>query len=84
MYPCLQVSMILGSSKDFLGLELGLGLCFLSSGRRSTTSPVRKRPCPYKSVDPVPLVSLCSADMNRYLPLLLLCFAALSTGRVRE
>ena len=43
---------VLGSSKDFLGLGLGLRLGFLSSGRRSTMPPVRKRPCrPYKSVD---------------------------------
>ena len=33
---------VLGSSKDFLGLGLGLGSP--SSGRRSTTPPVRKTP----------------------------------------
>ena len=39
-----DLGMVLGSSKDFLGLGLGLGLGvgFLSNGRRSTTPPVRK------------------------------------------
>ena len=33
---------VLESSKDFLGLGLKLGLGSVSSGRRSTTPPVRK------------------------------------------